>query len=71
LFQVNRTFNIQLISLSSWLTLPSILNKAGIGVIYGSSVNIISAYRGQKDGPLNHAAAAMLAFPATGYFAKG
>ncbi len=44
--------------------------KAGVGVIYGSAVNIISEARGKKDTALNHAAAAMLAFPACGYFAR-
>ena len=41
-----------------------------MGVTYGISVNIVSSLRDKKDGPANHAIAAMLSFPMAGYVAK-
>ena len=41
-----------------------------MGLVYGSTVNLVSTYRGNKDDHLNHATAAMVSFPIVGYYAK-
>jgi len=43
--------------------------KAGIGIAYGALVNLVSNYRDKND-EVNHAIAAMVAFPATAVYAK-
>ena len=41
-----------------------------MGLVYGSTVNLVSTYRGNKDDHLNHATAALVSFPIVGYYAK-
>lgn len=41
-----------------------------MGLAYGSLVNGISQYRGDKNDFKNHALAALITFPVTGFYAK-
>jgi hypothetical protein len=41
-----------------------------MGLAYGSIVNAASRIRNNKNDPANHAIAALLTVPATGYYAK-
>jgi len=45
------------------------INIAGIGIAYGALVNLVSNYRDKND-HVNHAVAAMVAFPVSAVYAK-
>jgi hypothetical protein len=65
-----RIFQLMILSLCTYLKIDHWFCLAGIGLAYGSLVNGISQYRGGKNDFKNHAIAALLTFPVTGFYAK-